>query len=112
MTDPATTPEERFAGLVDVLLAEPNVAQRNRAGFGSSALWVKGKIFVMLMRGGELVVKLPEHRVDELIAAGAGDRFEASAGRRMKEWLTLGPTCDDEWLPLAREAMRFVACRP
>jgi len=27
----------------------------------------------------------------------------------MKEWVAIEPTSDEDWLPLAREAMRFVA---
>ena len=35
-----------------------------------------------------LVVKLPRSRVDELVAAGEGDRFDPGHGRIQKEWLS------------------------
>lgn len=34
--------------------------------FGSSGLKVESKVFAMLVKG-ELVVKLPKHRVDQLV---------------------------------------------
>jgi hypothetical protein len=54
------------------------------------------------------VVKLPKARVESLVASGAGERFEASQGRPMKEWLQLDPASDQDWLGLAREALEFV----
>jgi hypothetical protein len=29
----------------------------------------------------------------------------------MKEWVAVAPTAGDSWLPLAREALQFVASR-
>ena len=58
-----------------------------------------------------LVVKLPRECVMALIAAGQGQRLDPGHGRVMHEWLTLAPACDDAWLPLAREALAFVASR-
>ncbi len=52
----------------------------------------------------------PQPRVDALIASGDGERFAPRHdGRLMKEWLTVEPMSEKEWLPLAREAMEFVA---
>jgi TfoX/Sxy family transcriptional regulator of competence genes len=47
--------------------------------FGSSGLKVGGKVFAMSVKN-ELVVKLPRERVDELVAAGAGSRFDPGHG--------------------------------
>src|SRR5215831_10655817 len=74
------TPSERFDALMEAFAGAPDVtsplgdptAQR---GFGASALKVKGKIFAMLT-DDQLVVKLPKARVDALVAAGAGIRFD------------------------------------
>ena len=109
MSRPAITPEERYASLVEELLGTSEATQSGKKGFGSSALWVRGKIFAMLYND-KLVVKLPTSRVDALIASGEGDRFEGGRGRPMKEWVALEPTCE-EWLPLAKEAMEFVASK-
>lgn len=53
-------------------------------------LKTRGKFFAMAVKG-ELVVKLPRERVDELIAARKGRRFDPGHGRLMKEWVTLKP---------------------
>jgi hypothetical protein len=98
---------ERFADLVDELVGLPGVTPpQGGSGFGRSALRYQRKIFAMLVRD-RLVVKLPRKRVDELIEGGHGDRFDANKGTPMREWLSLDPESDQEWLPLAREALEF-----
>jgi len=97
-------------------VGNPGVTQaaeeaRARKTFGSDGLKIKNKIFVMLVRG-TLVVKIPRQRIDELIAAGDGERFDPGHGRLMKEWLVLNPDSNQEWLPLAQEALKFVASKP
>ena len=114
MSHPPVTPEERFATIVEELLSDPDVTPpsdgpQSKKGFGSSGLRIHNKIFAMLV-GGRLVVKLPRPRVDALIASGDGERFDPRHdGRLMKEWVSLEPTSKVEWLPVAREAMVFVA---
>lgn len=106
-------PEERFDRLVGELIDRPGVSYgKDEPGtanrFGSNALKTGGKIFAMLVRGA-LVVKLPRGRVDELVNAGEGVRFDPRGGRPMTEWLVLDPDSQLSWLPLAAEAMQFVA---
>lgn len=99
-------PEQLFQQLVPRFLADPAV--REGTGFGSSpGLRVGTKIFAMLI-GGELVVKLPRERVDELIASGTGARLEMGHGRQMKEWATIPVRHRQDWEPLASEALEFV----
>ena len=74
--------------------------------FASDGLKVNDKIFAMLVRGS-LVVKLPKARVDGLVAARQGERFDPGHGRVMKEWVVIPPGAGD-WLALAREARAFV----
>ena len=63
----------------------------------------------MLVKG-RLVVKLPQDRVDELLAAGAGDRFDPGHGRLMREWISLAPATDPTTCQtLMAEALGFVA---
>jgi len=74
MNHPSITPQERFAAIVEELLSNPNVTPpseepQSKKQFGSSALKVNNKIFAMLVEG-KLVVKLPKHRVEALIASG------------------------------------------
>ena len=115
MSQPPITPDTRYATLVEAFLGEPGVTHASNSiestkAFGSSALKVNDKIFAMLVKG-RLVVKLPRQRVDALIAAGDGERFDPGHGRLMKEWVTVDPASHQEWLPLAREAMEFVASK-
>jgi hypothetical protein len=81
-----------------------------RGGFGATpGLRVAGKIFAMLGHEGELIVKLPNDRVDELVASGDGARFDPrNDGRLMKEWVTI-PVCHSPaWQDPADEALGFV----
>jgi hypothetical protein len=99
--------EERYEDLVDELVGIPGVTPpRGGGGFGRTALRFDNKIFAMLVRG-RLVLKLPAERIDALIAAGAGARFDANKGTAMKEWFSLGPDSRQPWLPLAHEALDF-----
>jgi hypothetical protein len=76
----------------------------------SIGLKVNGRIFVML-RHGRLVAKLPKARVDELVEAGRGSRFDPRGdGRLMKEWIVLAGSAPP-WVALAREAYAFVKRR-
>ena len=110
------TPETRYTALVEALLGDPGVTHGSDepgAGskFGSSGLKSGGRLFAMLVRG-RLVVKLPSRRVDALVASGDGVRYDPRRdGRLMKEWLSLEPAAEAEWLDLAREAREFVASR-
>jgi hypothetical protein len=104
------TPEDRFDVLVGEFAAVPGVlppGAEGSGGFGSGALRVRNRIFAMLVRG-RLVVKLPRTRVDGLVDAGDGVRFDANKGTPMKEWFSLDPESELPWLPLAREALDFV----
>jgi hypothetical protein len=100
-------PADRFADLVDELAGIDGVTPpEGGGGFGRSALRFRRKIFAMLVRG-RLVLKLPEARVSDLVAAGAGVPFDAGQGIPMREWLSLDPAARLGWLPLAREALAF-----
>jgi TfoX/Sxy family transcriptional regulator of competence genes len=106
------TSEERFALLVGEFLDNPEVTPpSNDRRFGSSGLKFRQKIFAMLVNG-RLVVKLPRSRVDALVASGDGEPFDPKKnGQVMKEWITIEPTSAEEWLPLAKEALEFVASK-
>ena len=101
--------DERYALVVRAFADDPQVLPPSPTkGFGSGALKVNGKIFAMMSSKGHFVVKLSEQRVDALIAAGSGTRFDPGHGRLMKEWLVV--TADHKfWVPLAREARKLLA---
>jgi len=96
-----------LAGKRGVVHSEPDDSQR---GFGANAMKVNKKIFAMLASGDRFVVKLPRARVDALVAAGFGERFDPRRnGRAMREWLVVGAGRETRWLSLAREAMEFMS---
>ena len=98
--------EERFAQIVARYRDAPNVTLGT--GFGTNpGLRVGGKIFAMLAHE-HLVVKLPRPRVDELVDAGTGARFQPGTGRVMKEWLSVPADAAGLWDTLVDEAFRFV----
>jgi hypothetical protein len=101
------TPEERYEDLVGEILGVDGVTPPDGGGgFGRSGLRYRRKIFAMLVRGS-LVVKLPAARIDSLVAAGHGVRFDANKGTPMKEWFSLDPGSVLEWPALAQEALEF-----
>ena len=112
---PRVDPDRRYAAIVSALGRKPGVTHEaagteGRKGFGSTGqLKVDNRIFAMLVRGS-LVVKLPRGRVDALVESKDGQRFDPRRnGRLMKEWVVIPPASTADWLPLAREALEFVA---
>lgn len=109
-----TKAEARYAALVKAMAGKGGVTHSepddSKRGFGANALKVNKKIFAMLASDDRFVVKLPRARVDALVAAGLGERFDPRRnGRVMKEWIVVGGGHDARWLPLAKEAMEFVS---
>lgn len=109
------TADERWAALVDAMLAGADTTSGSAGGgpqraFGSTSLKTNGKMFAMLVNE-RLVVKLDRRRVDALVAASEGERFDPGHGRLMKEWLAVGSSSDEVWLSLATESEAFVAGR-
>jgi hypothetical protein len=100
-------PEEVWQTIAASHLSQPQVTSGTGFG-GSEGLRVSGKIFAMLVRG-ELVVKLPAVRVEELAASGVGRRFDPGHGRLMKQWATVPPSAAARWGALVDEARAFVA---
>jgi hypothetical protein len=99
--------EQLYETIAAGFRGQPGVTEGT--GFGSSpGLRVSGKIFMMLVKG-QLVLKLPKQRVDELVASGAGFPFDSGRGRPMKEWVSIPAERGTGWESLAREAMLFVS---
>jgi hypothetical protein len=110
----APTSEKNYARIVRAFATDPGVTvgAGTKKGFGASALSTRGRIFAMLSSRDRFVVKLPKPRVDALVAAGHGSRFDPGHGRLMKEWFEAGTGRENEWLALAREARAFAGTRP
>jgi hypothetical protein len=108
------TTDQRFAAIAKALAKSPGVSQGlkgRKQGFGTSALTINDKIFAMVASKDQFVVKLPRERVDALVAAGDGKRFDMGPGRVMKEWLVVDEDSTATWLALAKEAMKFVGSK-
>ena len=102
--------EARYTKLASTLLKVQSVSRSEKKGFGSGALFVKGKIFAMLEHNKLLVLKLPKNRVDELVALGYGEKFNPrQKGKPMNEWLVVAPESKADWITLAKEALEFVS---
>jgi hypothetical protein len=100
----ATRLDHRFQAVVDAFSKHREVTGGKM--MSSYGLKVNGKIFAMFGRK-QFVAKLPKGRVDELVSAQAGKRFDPGHGRIMKEWFVAGENAPD-WLELAKEAYDFV----
>jgi hypothetical protein len=99
------SPHRSFERVVHAFAGDQDVTTGTM--MASLGLKVNGRIFAMLVRG-RLVVKLPRARVDELVKARRGSRFDPRRdGRLMKEWIVLkGESLP--WVDIAHEAYRFV----
>src|SRR5437868_5681489 len=86
-----------FAPIV-AAFAEDGAVSRKRMFSSGNVLTVNGKIFAMLTKG-QLVVKLPRARVQEIVGSGHGEPFDPGHGRLMKEWVSVGAEAGD-WIAL------------
>jgi hypothetical protein len=104
------TAAQRYKSLArSILSSTPSAWIGEGKGFGSTGqLKADGRIFCMLVRD-RLVLKLPRERIDDLVAAGDGERFDAGKGKPMREWFALSPKSKRPWPALAGEAMAFVS---
>jgi hypothetical protein len=101
------TNEELFWDLVEPLYADPAVSRSTMMGLPCVRL--EGRFFASLdKRTGALVVKLPEQRVTQLIAAGDGQPF-APAGRVFRAWVAVPRPDRRRWSSLLAEARDHAA---
>jgi hypothetical protein len=106
MTAAATAGEERFWSLAKRLLAADGVERSTMMGL--PCLRIHGAFFASCdRRTGDLLVKLPESRVDELVAAGRAQTF-APAGRRFRQWAAIPVERSRTWRRLLADALQFV----
>ena len=104
----AIHPDELFQTVSQTVGHDP--PDPKARGFGSAGLKVGGKLFAMLMQE-RLVVKLPRHRVEELVADGSATPFESGGGRVMREWAAVPASEADRWVGIAEEARSYVGRR-
>ncbi|MCI4319176.1 MAG: MmcQ/YjbR family DNA-binding protein [Thermoplasmata archaeon] len=83
----------------------------HRKGFGTRSMFVGRKMFAVLDRTGELVVKLPPERVQELIHAKVGRGWSPGSGLPLKEYVAISLAHCAEWSRFAREARAYMGGR-
>jgi hypothetical protein len=98
-----------FEKVVAALSTEPGVETGRM--FASEGLKIGGRIFAMEVKG-KLVVKLSAERAEELRRSKVATAFDPGHGRPMKQWVSISPKANVDWLDLAREALAFGQSRP
>jgi TfoX/Sxy family transcriptional regulator of competence genes len=97
---------ELLERLAEPYLAKPGVAWGRM--FSTTGLSVRGKIFAVVNHAGNLMVKVPEERADELDASGAASRM-VMRGREMREWVEMPPDRGEQaWAELLAEAHSYL----
>jgi len=93
-------------GLAQPYLARPDVTWGRM--FSTTGLSVRGKIFAVVNHSGNLMVKIPESRADELAEAGDATRV-VMRGREMREWVEMEPARGEPaWESLLAEAFAYL----
>lgn len=102
-------PTAFFWSVAETVLGADGVETGTMMGF--PCLRVRGAFFASCdHRSGDLIVKLPAHRVNELVDARLGQAF-APAGRTFREWLLVPDRDEQHWSDLIDEALAFVVGR-
>ena len=110
MKDPTLPGEARFWNLAEPLLGQTDVSRSTMMGL--PCLRWNGAFFASCDRPtGDLLVKLAETRVDELVATGRAHAF-APAGRRFREWAAIPEQRSRTWKRLLDEALQFAIDHP
>jgi hypothetical protein len=102
-------PTDFFWETGSAALARDGVAAGTMMGF--PCLRVAGAFFASCdHRSGDLIVKLPRQRVQQLVDVGTGQPF-APAGRTFREWVLIDDRDPDRWAELIDEAWAFAGGR-
>lgn len=105
-TDHAAERPSPFSQLADEILAEHAITQSTMMGY--PCLRANGAFFACVEPAtGHLIVKLPAHRVNELVAARQALAF-APNGRTFREWAALPTSDPNEWRARLAEALTFI----
>ena len=95
-----------LARLAEPYLGRPGVAWGRM--FSTDGLSLRGKIFAVVNHSGNLMVKVPESRADELDASGAAPRM-VMRGREMREWVEMPlERGEAAWTELLAEAHDYL----
>jgi hypothetical protein len=109
-TDLLTAGQQRFWRLAQPLLIRPGVTSSTMMGL--PCLRHNGHFFAACdRRTGNLLAKLSEARVTELLEAGHAGPF-APAGRRFRQWAAIPESAARIWEATLDEALAFAEGHP
>ena len=66
-----------------------------------------GKKVIFMFLKVNLLVKLPEERISEIIAAGDGEPYDPGTGKPMKNWVLITETRRELWIKYSEEAKQY-----
>jgi hypothetical protein len=102
------TPDALFWDLIDELRLHDDRIEEGTI-MGGRCARVGGEFLGLVdYKGSGMVIKLPRHRVTELIDEGVGQPF-APAGKVFREWVAIPIPDRHRWTTLLHEAINFVA---
>ncbi len=106
-TNEAGADDELFWDLAAELIADDRASEGEL--MRSRCLRVNGEFLAMAeYRTGDLVVKLPRGRVDDLVGSGVGLAF-APANKVFREWVQVPGRDEALWRSLIDEGLAFVS---
>ncbi len=94
MSDPYAHVKAHFEKVADVTV---------NSGRGAQGLKVGKKMIAMFSRG-DLLLKLPPARVDELVATGRGQPYDPGNGRVLGNYVLIPASRSRSWIELCEEA--------
>jgi len=111
-SEPHERPTDFFTDATTPALAHPEVTTGTMMGFPCLRVGNTRAFFASCdHRTGDLIVKLPRERVQQLIADGTGQPF-APAGRTFREWVLIQGRDMTRWVELIDEARRHIGAHP
>lgn len=100
----------------DLLVDEPTTVEKSM--FGVRCFMVNDKLVVGARKNGDLLVRVPAEKHDELLAQPGASQSEMGAGRTMGPgWISVSAVALDtdealtSWLNIALDHNRFIASR-
>ncbi|OLS27175.1 MAG: hypothetical protein HeimC2_12850 [Candidatus Heimdallarchaeota archaeon LC_2] len=76
-------------------------------GKGAQGIKYGKKLFVMFYKG-ELVVKLSQERVTELVSTDQARRHDVGTGEPMKDWAKFPVSMKNRWIEYCEESKSYV----
>ncbi|MHA2250623.1 MAG: hypothetical protein ACXAD7_09675 [Candidatus Kariarchaeaceae archaeon] len=99
------TAEDVYAEIRRYFSNDPDVEVAS--GRGAQGIKYNKKMFIMFYKG-DLLIKLSENRINEIISSGVGQPFDPGTGKIMKDRVLIPASHKEEWISLSEESKQFV----